>query len=130
MAFVLEDEANSDTDAILERLGRDASALAPALWWWEVANVLLIAERRKRVTIPEIHRHLTSLHALPVEFDEMAPRQSWSAGLLLAGKHRLTLYDTAYLELAIRHGVPLGSLDAELRQAAKSERVELLPKRI
>jgi predicted nucleic acid-binding protein len=130
MAFVLQDEATAETDKILDSLGQGAKAFTPALWRWEVGNVLLMAERRKRITQAESHRHLTSLQSLPVELDDNAWREAWNATLLLARKHQLTLYDGAYLELAIRKGAPLGSLDSDLRKAAKSDGVKLLPEKI
>jgi predicted nucleic acid-binding protein len=129
MAFVLADEATAETDKILDTLGQGAKAFTPALWRWEVGNVLLMAERRKRITAAQSSRHLAALQALPVETDEDASREAWNAGLLLARKHHLSLYDASYLELAIRRGVPLGSLDAELRKAAKAEGVKLLPEK-
>ena len=130
MAFVFQDEATSQTDKILDSLGQGAKAFIPALWRWEVGNVLLMAERRKRITTADSNRHLIALQTLPVEMDENASREAWNASLLLARAHQLTLYDAAYLELAIRRGKPLGSLDTELRKAAKSEGVKLLPEKL
>ena len=130
MAFILQDEATADTDKILDRLGQGAKALAPALWRWEAGNVLLMAERRKRITPAESQRHLTLLQSLPVELDDDAWREAWNAAPLLAREHQLTLYDAAYLELAMRRGVPLGSLDTDLRKAAKAEGVKLLPEKV
>ena len=130
MAFVLQDEATVETDKILDTFGQGAKAFTPALWRWEVGNVLLMAERRKRITQAESHRHLNSLQSLPVESDDNAWREAWNATPLLARKHQLTLYDAAYLELAIRRGVTLGSLDMDLRKAAKAEGVKVLPEKI
>jgi predicted nucleic acid-binding protein len=130
MAFVFRDEATPETDQILDSLGQGAKAFTPALWRFEVGNVLLMAERRRRITQAECHRHLTSLQSLPVELDDNAWGEAWSATPLLARQRQLTLYDAAYLELAIRRGVPLGSLDGDLRKAAKAEGVKLLPERI
>jgi predicted nucleic acid-binding protein len=130
MAFVLQDETTAETDEILDSLGQGSIAFTPALWRWEVANVLLTAERRKRITPDESHQHLSSLQSLPVELDDNAWREAWNASLLLARKHQLSLHDAAYLELAIRKAVPLGSLDTDLRKAARSEGVKLLPEKI
>ena len=130
LAFVLKDEATAGTDRVLDSFGQGAKACAPALLRWEVANVLWMAERRKRITQAEAHRHLTLLKALPIEIDEGAMDEAWSATLLLARKHKLTSYDAGYLELSIRRGVALGSLDDELRAAAKVEKVLLLPERV
>lgn len=128
LAFFFEDEATPETDDVLDSLGKGAKAVTPAIWNWEVGNVLLLAERRKRITPAEAHQHLTALGTLPIEVDTDAQRAAWNATFLLAKKHQLTLYDAAYLELAIRRGFPLGSLDTDLRKAAKAEGVQLLPK--
>lgn len=130
MAFVLRDEASAATDAVLDRLGQGAKAFVPALWRWEVANVLLMAERRGRIASADAHRHMLHLKNLPIEVDEASWDEAWSAAHLLAQKHRLTACDAAYLEAAIRHGAPLGSLDEELRAAAKAEKVPLLPEKL
>jgi len=130
LTFVLEDEATPESDAILDSLGSGALAHVPALWRWEVANGLLMAERRKRITSAENHRHLAHLKALPIELDASAFEEAWSGTQALARKHKLTIYDAAYLEVAIRHGVALGSLDTGLRAAAKAEGVPLLPARL
>jgi len=127
MAFVFADEATAGTDEVLDQLAGGSKALTAALWRWEVGNALLIAERRKRVTAAETNRHLTSLATLPVETDENGSYEAWHASLVLGRKHQLTIYDAAYLELAIRRGLPLASLDADLRKAAKIEGVRLLP---
>jgi len=127
LAFVLEDEATPESDAILDSLGNGTVAHVPALWRWEVANGLLMAERRNRITSAESHRHLAHLKALPIEVDASAFEETWSGAQVLARKHKLSIYDAAYLEAAIRHGVALGSLDNGLRAAAKAEQVPLLP---
>jgi predicted nucleic acid-binding protein len=69
---------------------------------------------------------LADLAVLPITVDPETDRQAWSATLQLATRHRLTLYDAAYLELAQRRGLPLATLDRELRAAAAAERVVLL----
>ena len=127
MAFVFDDEATPETDRVLDDLGEKDEAVTPSLWRWEVGNALLMAERRKRIAAADTNRHLAALQALPISADENAFQEAWTASLLLARRHELTLYDAAYLELAIRLGVPLGSLDTELRRAARAEGVKLLP---
>jgi predicted nucleic acid-binding protein len=128
LAFVFADEATVDTDKILDGFAHGSKAIVPALWRWEVANVLLLAQRRKRIGKTEAHRHLALLKQLPVEIDETALEEVWSNTLHIAEKHGLTCYDAAYLEIAIRRGVVLGSLDRDLRIAAKSEGILSLPK--
>lgn len=130
MAFVFADEAAATTDKLLDSLGKGAKAFSAPLWRWEVGNALLMAERRKRISSADTQRHLTALQVLPVELDDQASREAWHAAILLARKHQLTLYDGAYLELAVRRGLPLGSLDTELRKAAKAEGVKALPETV
>lgn len=127
LAFVWKDEATPQTDAVLDSLGHGAKALVPALWRWEVANALVMAERRKRISPSDASRHLFQLGKLPIEVDEAAPDQAWTASHVLAQKHQLSSYDAVYLEMAIRHALPLGSLDEPLRVAAQREHVALLP---
>lgn len=127
MAWLLKDEATEETDEVLDLLGRGASAVVPALWRWEVSNVLLMAERRRRITKGEVNSHLSLLGSLPIVPDEMATNQAWNSTYLLAQKHGLTSYDAAYLEVALRRGLPLASLDSQLRQAAKAEKLDVLP---
>lgn len=130
LSFVLKDEATTATDKVLDSLGLGANAIVPALWRWEVANALLMVERRSRITSSQAHQHFTSLKSLPIQVDDGACDEAWGTTYLLAKKHKLTIYDASYLETAIRNGVPLGTLDAELRVAAKAEMVSVLPERI
>ena len=130
LAFVLADEANDSTDAVLDTLGRGARAYVPTLWCWEVVNVLLLAQRRGRLTEAKALQHAAHLRALPIETDEAAEDAAWQATRILAQKHRLSAYDAAYLEVALRRGLPLGSLDGELRAAAKAENVSVLPEKL
>jgi predicted nucleic acid-binding protein len=101
----------------------------PALWHWEIANALLNAERRKRATRTEINGHILLFRSLPIEVDEAEINQAWGATQALARQHMLTSYDAAYLELAIRRGLPLATLDKGLLAAAKMERLPLLPEK-
>jgi predicted nucleic acid-binding protein len=127
LTFVFTDEATPATDAVLDSLGQGAKAFVPALWRWEVANVLLVAERGKRITQATAQQHLSQFKALPIEVDDAALDQVWTATHALGQKHKLSSYDATYLEMAIRLAVALGSLDSELRAAAKVEKVPLLP---
>ena len=70
---------------------------------------------------------LRGLEAMPIKVDEATGRQAWHATFTLAERHRLTIYDAAYLELAQRTGLPLATLDGELRTAAERSGVEVLP---
>jgi predicted nucleic acid-binding protein len=127
MAWVFQDEATEFTNNVRRSLGTGVKALAPALWWWEVANVILAAERTKRLSAEDARQHLSLLRSLPIEIDDQSVSQAWSTTMLLARTHKLTSYDASYLELALRRGLPLASLDKQLRSAAKIEKVSVLP---
>lgn len=123
MAWCFEDEASAAADAVLQRLGRD-EAVVPSLWHLEVTNVLLVAERRGRVTEAQASRFLGLLGRLPIRSDE-APADVTS--ILAAGRrHGLSAYDAAYLVLAERLAAPLATLDEGLATAARAAGVELL----
>ena len=127
LAWVYRDET---TDAISEVLVRltEGGAWVPALWRLEVANVLEMGVRRGRHDAAFRDATLADLALLPISVDPETDRQAWGATLRLAERHNLTLYDAAYLELAQRRGLPLATLDAELRDAATAEGVILLGK--
>lgn len=125
LTWCFEDERTPATVAVLDRLAQ-AGAVAPALWPLEVLNALAMAERRKRLTALQRH-HLTGfLRDLPITLDAETAAQAWTATARLAEQHRLTLYDATYLELAQRLGLPLATLDRELRAAADALGVAVL----
>ena len=95
----------------------------PGLWKLEVANILEMGARRGRHDAAFRNSTLADLALLPISVDTETDRQAWGATLQLSERHGLTLYDAAYLELALRRGLPLASLDAELRRAAQAEGV-------
>ncbi len=125
-AWCFADEASEAAWAILSRL-QTSEAHVPSLWLWETANMLLQAERRNRITAAAIRTFLGLLEALPIHIDHAGTATIWHDTLALARAHRLTSYDAAYLELALRLGVPLASRDQALQAAARSEGVQLLP---
>ena len=101
---------------MLERVAR-SGAVAPALWPLEVLNVLVLAERRKRLSAVQRHELAGFLRELPITLNQETAAQAWGMTARLAEQHRLTLYDAAYLELARRLGLPLATLDQQLRTA-------------
>jgi predicted nucleic acid-binding protein len=125
LAWVYSEET---TEAIAEVLARMTArgAWVPALWRLEVANVLQMSVRRGRHDAAFRDAALADLAVLPISIDADTDRQALGATLRLAARHRLTLYDAAYLELAQRRGLPLATLDQELRDAAAAEGVILL----
>ena len=125
-AWCFADEASEGAWAILELLQTNR-AQVPALWLWEMANVLLQAERRGRISPAASRTFLGLLEGLPISVDQPTTTSAWHDTLALARSHRLTSYDAAYLELALRRGLPLASRDKALQAAARTEGVPLLP---
>ena len=125
-AWCFADEASDGAWAILERLPTDR-ARVPALWLWETANMLVQAERRGRSSPAASRTFLGLLEGLPISVDQGTTASAWHDTLALAHSHRLTSYDAAYLELALRRGLPLASRDKALQAAARTEGVPLLP---
>ena len=125
-AWCFADEASPAAWAVLQHL-QQAAAHVPALWLWETGNVLVQAERRGRITSAAIHTFLGLLETLPIRIDQPSTASAWHDTLALARSHRLTTYDAAYLELALRRGLPLASRDQALQAAARLEGVPLLP---
>jgi predicted nucleic acid-binding protein len=118
LAWYLEDEQNAYADATHVALIEGAEALVPPLWPYEVANGFWMAERRSRIQPGEIPRVLALLAPLPIRVQAMAHERARQEVLALARTEGLTTYDAAYLELAMREGLPLATLDGQLRQAA------------
>jgi predicted nucleic acid-binding protein len=117
MAWYLEDEESEYADSVLGALP-EQEALVPPLWPYEVANGLWIAERRGRTTLTHIQRALALLQPLPIRVDAAAHERARGEVLTLARQEGLTCYDAAYLELAMREGLPIATLDQQLRDAA------------
>ncbi|WP_204569846.1 type II toxin-antitoxin system VapC family toxin [Arsenicitalea aurantiaca] len=126
VAWQFEDEATAEIDAVLRDVAI-GGAIVPALWHLEVANSLLSACRRKRMSLAARSLALDELMRLPVTIDLETDKHAWSATLDLADRHGLTVYDAAYLELAQRRRLPLATLDRQLRAAAEAAGVPTLP---
>ena len=126
LGWCFKDEASPAVDRVIDRV-RDEGAWVPSLWRLEVANVLLNAERRGRIVQAERARRLELLADLPIETDDETDLRAWSDTLALAKAERLTVYDAAYLELALRRGKPLATLDRELGKAARKRGVPVAP---
>jgi predicted nucleic acid-binding protein len=124
LAWCFEDEADSQTEAILDLLSDD-TAVVPSLWELEVSNVLLLGERRRRLTESQTARFVALLGQLPILVDTASV--DMEAVLAVGRHHALTAYDAAYLVLAEREGVPLATLDTKLRNAARAVGVQLIP---
>jgi predicted nucleic acid-binding protein len=127
MAWCFEDEASAYTDAIQELLV-DNTAVVPAIWPLEVANVLLVAERKKRISKVDSGHFVALLSQLPIEVEPADSDRVFHDVLSLARQHQLSSYDASYLDLAIRKGVPIASLDKAIIRAAKEIKVHLIQK--
>lgn len=125
LAWLYADEATSAVGEVFQ-LTKTSGAWAPALWRLEVGNVLQMGVRRGRHDFAFLQAALADLSLLPISTDLETDKHAWRDILQLAHRHRLTLYDAAYLELAHRRRLPLATLDADLRAAALAEGVPLL----
>ena len=117
LAWCFEEEASPTSDVRLEQV-RDEGAVVPGLWHLEVANVLLQAEKRGRITAADIAMRLELIAELPINTDNETAARAWREILALARAEGSTTYDAAYLELAIRRGLPLLTKDKALIGAA------------
>ncbi len=117
LAWCFEDEESAQAIEVLERL-REGTAVVPALWFLEIGNALLNAERRGRLTPTESTTFLELLRQLPIRVEEISPCRFWEEILVLARAYHLSTYDATYLAIAMRTGLPLATLDHALRQAA------------
>ena len=127
MRWHLQSEKAADqkyAESVLVSLS-DAEALVPNLWHLEAANVLLGAERRGETTIAEIEGFISQLENLPLYVDPLTSTHSLTRTMTLARAYKLSSYDAAYLELAIREGLSIATLDSDLVRAAKKAGVDL-----
>lgn len=97
----------------------EKGAIVPSLWSLEVGNVLLLAERHKRISLEQRHQALYTLTELPITLDPMTATHAWRETMELAERYGLTLYDASYLELALRLSLPLTTFDKSLKNAAQ-----------
>lgn len=117
MAWYFEDEASDYTVAVLESLSK-YDCIVPSIWPLEVANTLIVGERRGRTTEARATRFIALLDALPIHVDPETAKHAPLDTLQLAREYHLSSYDAAYLELAMREGVPIATQDKALKKAA------------
>ncbi|HEX4785888.1 MAG TPA: type II toxin-antitoxin system VapC family toxin [Candidatus Sulfotelmatobacter sp.] len=125
LAWVYSDETTEAVSQVFDLLIQ-SGGWVPQLWRLEVGNVLEMGVRRKRHDGDFRDATLADLAQLPIQVDGETDKQAWGATLRLARLHQITTYDAAYLELALRRGLPLASLDKDLRSAARAENVRRL----
>jgi predicted nucleic acid-binding protein len=126
LAWVYPSQASAETDALLEDVEAGATIVAPVLWFLEIANGLLAAQRRKLLTGSERKSALEMLSGLRVTVDEDSVHAAFHKTSTLAEKYGLSVYDAAYLEVALRRRLALGSRDVALRSAAKRSGIKVL----
>jgi predicted nucleic acid-binding protein len=120
--WALDDEDHAIATVALDRSKID-SIIVPSLWWFEIRNLLVMAERRKRFTATKTNTFLHSLRRLDLSIDHSPSSETV---MDLARRHGLTVYDSGYLELALRHDLPLATLDKKLAAAAAREGASLI----
>ena len=121
-AWCFPDERTDYTNAVLLTLSAPAEAVAPRLWAYEIRNSVLMGVRRRRIIRTEAQKFLDSIQALPIRLSDPL---SYDAVFQLAERHGLTVYDAAYLDLAVRERLPLASLDGALIRAAAQSGVAI-----
>jgi predicted nucleic acid-binding protein len=124
MSWCFQDEMSEYADSVLDCLA-DAQALVPGIWPLEVTNVLLMAQRKKRLGRAGSTRFLELLRSLPILVEQELPARVFAEILSLADDTGLSTYDASYLDLAMREGLPLASLDKSLRKASRNCRVSI-----
>ena len=124
MSWCFKDETNNYADTVLDML-IESTAVVPSIWPLEVVNVLIVAERKKRLSESDSIRFLTLLSQLPIVVEYERPDMMKEL-LALARSNNLSSYDASYLDLAMRKGVPIATLDNKLIEAARRIDVPIL----
>ncbi len=125
LAWALPDEVSKEADRFLSRISRKSILWVPALWWYEIANALLMAERRKRLGEAEKMRLIELYGRLPIQTDMALDSDIVWHLHTLAMQYNLSAYDAAYLELAQRRGSGLATVDRLLRSAAQEAGIKV-----
>jgi len=125
MTWCFKDKTNQYADAILDSL-EVSSGFVPSIWPLEVCNVLLVAERKKRIGEADSARFIALLTELPIIIEQEPPERMIKEIFALAREHKLSSYDASYLDLAMRKGLPIATLDKNLIAAAKRSKVPIL----
>lgn len=127
LAWLFEEDQTADALTILPLIERQG-LLVPNLWWSELENGILMAERRGRKSAEEVKTFLSLVRALPIQTDDTSRQQLTDPIIRLGRQYLLTAYDAAYVELSIRQSVPLATFDAAIRGCANAAGIEVLPR--
>jgi predicted nucleic acid-binding protein len=125
LAWCFADEGGDYALGVLDEL-RSSEAVTASHWGLELANAFLVAERRRRIEAGDVSRLAKFVLALPIAVDPVARRRPVDSIHRLGRSHGLSAYDAAYLEVAVRYGIPIATLDSDLRAAAEAEGVGVL----
>ena len=117
IAWFFADEADPYVDSVAKSL-KEATAVVPALFHLEIANILLVGERRKRSNRAQTESFLTRLAALPLVIDGQTATRAWSDTIALARSNGLSAYDATYLEVAIRESLPIATVHRTVSSAS------------
>ena len=126
LSWIHPGQATKETDQLLESLRRGTSILVPPLWFIEMANALIVLERRGKLQPAERQEAIQALDALPISVDPDSHLRAFGEISRLADTHTLSVYDATYLELALRERLPLATKDVALKTAAGQSGVKLL----
>jgi predicted nucleic acid-binding protein len=126
LAWIHAEERTSAINAIAERVAAEG-CIVPSIWSSEIANAVVMAMRRKRMTQAGLDEALATLRRMPIKIEQTGRELAWRYALPMAIRHKLTVYDATYLELAVRKQLPLATLDDELIAAARAEGIPVLP---
>jgi len=125
MSWCFKDETSQYTDAILDIL-EVSTAFVPSIWPLEVGNVLLVAGRKKRLSEADSTRFIALLAALPIIIEQESPERMIKEIFAVAREHNLSSYDASYLDLAMKKGLSLATIDNNLIDAAKRSHVPIV----
>ncbi len=126
LCWCFESQKTAYTEAVFDCLAAGDEALVPAVWPLEIVNSLVVAERQKGISSAQLETFVRDLKDLPLEVDYEGVERVYSSILRISRQLQLSSYDAAYLDLALFEGLPLATLDRNLRFAAKRSGVELL----
>lgn len=126
IAWCFEDEHSKVAEAVLDLLADGTEMIVPGIWPLEVANAMLMAERRERITHAQAVPLLQRISKLPIMVEAVTTTLVFEQALSAAREYELTVYDACYLALAMAQAIPLATLDNRLRQAARSAGISLL----
>jgi predicted nucleic acid-binding protein len=126
LAWALPDEGSQRAETFLSKRSAAHSFWVPALWWYEISNALLMAQKRDRISEVDRVRLVALYGLLPLHTDASLHLEAVRRFQELALTYTLSAYDASYLELALRKGLPLATLDQKLENAAKKAGLKVI----